>query len=296
MIITAIKGGLGNQMFQYAFGRKLSLLRNEELYLDLGWFQNPGEDTRRTFGLNQFNIQAKIATIDQVRKLKGSDWFHKTYLVRALKKFSLYQQKNYIKESRPIYESSIVVNSSSGYYDGHWVDFRYFEDITNIIKNDFSLIAELSPQHAELLGVIKNTQSVSVHIRRGDYANRKSTQEFHGLLPISYFKTSIEQAVKTLDNPHVFFFSDDINWVKENISIVYPHTYIVPSSPDSEAVDLKLMSACHCQIIANSTFSWWAAWLNQNQSKTIIAPPFWSKLVPDSSKILPASWIVNHYE
>jgi hypothetical protein len=296
MLIIAIKGGLGNQMFQYAFGRKLSLLHNVELYLDLGWFQNPGEDTRRTFGLNQFNIQAKIATIDQVRKLKGGDWIHKTYLVRALRKFSLYKQKSYFKEYRPFYESSIVVNSSSGYYDGHWVDFRYFDDIANVLKNDFSLVTKLSPQLTELFDVIKNTQSVSVHIRRGDYANRKSTQKFHGLLPISYFKTSIERAVKHLDNPHIFFFSDEINWVKENLSIVYPHTYIEPSYPDSEAIDLILMSACKCQIISNSTFSWWAAWLNQNQNKTVIAPPFWSKLIPDSRQILPASWTVNHYE
>ena len=111
-----------------------------------------------------------------------------------------------------------------------------------------------------------------------------------------YFKTAIEALAQKLNNPHFFFFSDDIDWVKENISIAHPHTYIEPAAPEFEAIDLKLMSACKCQIIANSTFSWWAAWLNQSSNKIVMAPPSWSKLVPDSKRILPASWIVNNYE
>jgi len=296
VIITAIKGGLGNQMFQYALGRKLSLMRNEELFLDLSWFQNPGEDTKRNFALHHFNIDAKIATPEQVRKLKGNDRLHRTYLVRALKKFSLYKQKNYFRESGPFYDHSIIASSKSGYYDGHWVDYRYFEDISTVIVNDFSLVENFKLEQSKNFEAVKNTQSVSVHIRRGDYAYRKSTQEFHGLLPVSYFKTSIETIAKNLDNPHFFFFSDDIDWVKENISIAYPHTYIEPALPEYEALDLILMSACQCNIISNSTFSWWAAWLNQSPSKIVIAPPFWSKLVPDSTRILPSSWIVNKYE
>ena len=142
---------------------------------------------------------------------------------------------------------------------------------------------------------MNSTNSVSVHIRRGDYAIRDTTRAFHGLLPLSYYESSIRKIAETIDKPIFYIFSDDIAWVEKNLQIPYPLQFVHTAEDGYEAVDLKLMSSCKHNIISNSTFSWWAAWLNEHPAKIVIAPPHWSKLVPDTVNIIPSTWKINHY-
>jgi hypothetical protein len=296
MIIVALNGGLGNQMFQYAFGRRLSMLNNTSLLLDLSWFDDMGKDTPRKYVLDSFNIEAKIATQAEVRKLKRNETQLHNILYRIRKRFLPYQLGSSIVEQAPLFDRSVLDYSGDYYFDGYWADFRYFEDISEIIFSDFTFQENYHAERQDMFETIRSTNSVSLHIRRGDYASSASVQKYHGLLPLNYFESSMSQIAALVGDPHIFLFSDDLEWVKKNLSVPFPHTFVEASPPGSEPIDLKLMSTCKHNIISNSTFSWWAAWLNENPSKVVIAPPQWSVVVPDTAKIIPNTWKINHYE
>lgn len=295
MIIVSLKGGLGNQMFQYAFGRKIALLNNTDLLLDLNWYGRKGKDTPRKYVLDSYNIKAKIASSSEISLLKGrDDKFHRI-LNRVSHLFLSPRSSSIIREKNNFFDSSMLNYFGDFYFDGYWSDFRYFNDIPSHIANEFSLKESFIPPKEDLNNEIKSSNSISVHLRRGDYANNASVTKHHGLLPLAYFDSSLHYISKLSVSPHFYVFSDDLEWTKANLTIPFPHTF-VDSSPDGmESVDLKLMSSCKHNIISNSTFSWWAAWLNDNPSKIVIAPPNWSYLVPDTSKIIPPSWVINSF-
>jgi hypothetical protein len=295
MIIISIKGGLGNQMFQYAFGRKMSLINNTQLYLDLSWFNEKNQDFPRKYVLNKFNINAEIADPVIIRKIRGGFSNYHSIYNRILKKIFPFLFKNNISEKTIIFDATIFNHNDDKYYDGYWQNYRYFNDINNIILKELTVLVDLENSKNDLLDEIRNRNSISIHIRRGDYAKIHSTKEFHGLLPKKYFESSIEKIVQLVDKPHFYFFSDDIAWVKENFNIEYPHSFVENSPDGAEYIDLILMSMCKHNIIANSSFSWWAAWLNNYQEKIVIVPPVWSKAVPDSSEIVPTNWDIINY-
>jgi hypothetical protein len=295
MVIVHIKGGLGNQMFQYALGRKISESNNSPLLLDLSWFNNMGNDTPRKYVLDKFKINCQVATIQEIKKLKGGGTILNDRYNRLIKKGCPFLFKNYILEKSPYFDPSILNHKGNVYLEGFWSDFRYFADMNVNLINDFTLLDSCEIEKNIHFNDINRNSSVSVHIRRGDYANRASTREFHGLLPKIYFESSIIKIAELIPNAHFYLFSDDILWVKENLILNHPHTFVEPSPDGLEIYDLKLMSLCKHNIISNSTFSWWSAWLNDSPNKIVIAPPFWSQFVPETTKIIPINWKINHY-
>ena len=295
MIIISIKGGLGNQMFQYAFGRKMSLINNTKLFLDLSWFNEKNQDFPRKYVLDKFNINAEIADPFIIKKIRGGFSNYHSIYNRILKKICPFLFKKNIYEKNIIFDPTIFNYNGDKYYDGYWQNYRYFMDVNNIILKELKLLVDIDISENKIALEIKNRNSISIHIRRGDYAKIQSTREFHGLLPKKYFELSIEKIVELVDKPHFYFFSDDIAWVKENFNIEYSHSFVENSPDGAEYIDLILMSMCKHNIIANSTFSWWAAWLNNNQEKVVITPPVWSKAVPDISEIIPTNWEIINY-
>jgi hypothetical protein len=277
-------------MFQYAFGRKMSLINNTKLYLDLSWFNEKNQDFPRQYVLDKFNINAEIANPIIINKVRGGFSNYHSIYNRILKKICPFLFKKIIYEKNVIFDPTIFNYNGDKYYDGYWINYKYFIDINDIILEELTLKVNFGKSKRDLIDEIRSRNSISIHIRRGDYAKIDSTKKFHGLLSKKYYESSIEKIVQIVNEPHFYFFSDDIAWVKENYNIACPHTFVENSPDGEEYFDLVLMSMCKHNIIANSTFSWWAAWLNNNPGKVIFLPYKWSKVIPDSSEIVPKSW------
>ena len=287
MIKTRLFGGLGNQMFQYAVGRALSLRLKTNLGLDLSWFDdNKYLDTNRQFGLDAFNIASrKLERVD----LKGIK------LRRFFSKFGL-SSKNYIKEKYFNFNKDIVHLSDDVYLDGYWQSEKYFSDFEETIKNDFNLRYPLSREAAGVHEIIIYAPvSCAIHIRRGDYVVNPGINFYHGACPLRYYRDAVDYIKKYSLSTEVsfFVFSDDINWVKKNF-IIEKGIFIEFENRDGfkDQEEMILMSRCQHQIIANSTFSWWGAWLNKNKQKIILAPDKWfNNVLIDTKDLLPDSWI-----
>src|SRR5207253_7559076 len=202
-------------------------------------------------------------------------------------------------EKRKVYEephfnfhSSFFKASSSTYLNGYWMSWKYFEKHEIEIKKDFTIRENLVRHLDEIADKIKTTNSVSMHIRRGDFTTQKNT-DLHGVIPTSFYLKAIEEISKKISSLHLFVFSDDIGWVKENLNTTFPATYVTNDLTTTPLEDFYLMTICKHNIIANSTFSWWAGWLNNNSNKIVIAPKKWYNNAPyDYKDVYPLSWII----
>ena len=248
-------------MFQYAFGRKLIEIDEKDVVFDISFFEgNKNEkDTSRSFLLNKFNIDSSIKFGNNKR------CFLKNNFEKMISK----------------------ITGNHGYYQNE----RYFKDIENIIRKEFTLKNSLSESAEKIYSDIKNKpDSVSVHIRRGDYISDPSANANHGTCSVEYYENALSIIRKKVKSPTFFIFSDDISWVKENLKI---ENAIYVSNPEiKDYEELILMSKCKHNIIANSSFSWWGAWLNQNSNKIVIGPKQWlTHKTSNELDILPAEWI-----
>jgi len=285
MLYVQIKAGLGNQMFEYAFGRAASIEQNKPLSLDTSWYQNAAKkDTPRLFLLDKFNIQAKIATDPEL--LKYNTPLRKLYR-KVIRRFKY--KRDYLYNPKEM-------RSTSSYFEGHWANEKYFKKYQDIIRNDLTLRNPLSPSANIVLENIKSQKdciAVSVHVRRGDCVTNQHAASFQGTVDTSYYDNSYSYLIQKFGAEKLVFyiFSDDINWAKEHILKDKNSTYVSkPEIPDYE--ELHLMSICSHNIIANSSFSWWGAWLNQNPDKIVIAPKQWLKDTTfNTTDVCPPQWI-----
>lgn len=261
MKIIEIKGGLGNQMFQYAYGRSLMIKKNKNVIFDDSFFENNSSDTKRLFCLNNFNLNNSI-------------------------NFNNKKENIFLKNLRKIYSK---ITGNYGFYQSE----KYFKNIENIIREEFALknpLTDKSKKWEEKINL--SPISVSIHIRRGDYINNLETNKYHGVCGIEYYKKAINLLENKIGkNFEIFIFSDDIEWAKNNLSFNQQINFVSsPEIPDYE--EMYLMSLCKHNIIANSTFSWWGAWLNKNPDKIVIGPNQWfAKKISDNLDILPSDWI-----
>jgi len=277
MIYIRLMGGLGNQMFQYAFGKSLSVKNNLKLGLDLTYLSERPESpdyTIRDFDLAGFNIDC------QAKKFLR---FHP-----RLKRFMSRIERT-IRERSFNYDHDLSIPMDGAIYIGYFQSHKYFLDIRDALLELFKPRLLSEELNQSLLDLKKN--SVSIHVRRGDYVTNSKSNSFHGLCSLEYYHEGISFILEKIDDPTFYVFSDDIDWVKENLKLKHSHKFIsfIKSSPCDE---LYLMSRCHHNIIANSSFSWWAAWLNNNPEKIVVAPKNWFKdPTIDTSDLIPSSWI-----
>jgi hypothetical protein len=293
MIIVKIWGGLGNQMFQYAFGKVLSQKNGSELKLDTSHFSKvqTGE-TLRPFKLSVFPLlEYTIATNEDIRRCVKE--FRFEFLNKLYKKINaLFPSFNkyYVTEgSVDIIKNGLTLNEAV-YLEGYWQSEDYFADYRDEIIKCFKL--EGAEGVDELLGQVNEItelDSVSIHIRRGDYVTNKQANFYHGVCSLDYYENSVLKITDKLksDKLKFFIFSDDIDWCKQNLKLTNPHEYVVTNE---DYHDMYLMSRCKHNIIANSSFSWWAAWLNENSSKIVIAPKNWF-VNTDVGDLLPKTWL-----
>lgn len=302
MITVKLKGGLGNQLFQYACGRALALRSGQKLALDVtGYtYRKPGSvETPRSFSLSPFDIVVDeiIETPRPGLELGGkiSLW---TRIIRKISgKYHIGWDPSFFKKINADAKAGMDV-----YLDGFWWSENYFSDAADSIREDLKLKSPLGPRAQEVSRIIEQNENipVSVHIRRGDYVLDPRTNAYHGVCPKEYYDKALAHLVsKTGPRIQIFIFSDDIAWVKENMPFDYPTLYVSSGTAIDSSIgaiadyeELILMSKCSHHVIANSSFSWWGAWLNPSDKKIIIAPSRWTqKKVRDSREMLPSSWI-----
>lgn len=285
MIIIKIKGGLGNQLFQYALGRSIEINTNEPVKFDLSWFK---KFSQRKYQLNNFNTKIKKASFFDILGIKS---FEKKYGRKYLI-FNIFKRKNskHIKDTGFSFDKEILNSKKNTYLDGNWQSEKYFKDINKIIHKELTLYKKPNKDFKKLEKTINETNSISIHIRRGDYTTAK-IQKVLKLCTIKYYNKAIKIIKNKVKSPTFFIFSDDIEWAKKNIQ-TNCSTIFVSNNKLKDYEELILMSKCNHNIIPNSTFSWWSAWLNQNPNKIVIAPIDWFNNKTKKTKdIIPENWI-----
>lgn len=281
MIIIHLSGGLGNQMFQYALGRKMSIKNKDTFKLDQS-FYTPGN--KRTYELSGFNIIENIVSPEEISHIK----LPYGLISKTVTEF----KKRILRIFNIEFKPAILEKKGDMYLDGFWQSEQYFTDIRDVLLKDFTLKNTLTGTPALVLEKIKNTSnSVSLHVRRGDYVAESGTNAYWGTLGPDYYNRAITALKNKIGSFSLFVFSDDVEWVKENMHFDYP-TIFVSGYNSTNCEELVLMAACEHNIIANSSFSWWGAWLNTNPIKVVVAPKQWQIKAQHRAKdILPNSWI-----
>lgn len=253
MIITKLQGGLGNQLFQWAITLNLSIKYNTDYFFETTYFENsrPIGVFERYIEINKFsNINIPI--------------------------------ENNEKNLRIVYDNYTYQNiENNSYLIGYWQNEKYFEENSEIIREKLKISEKYTNFFKINYPYIFNENNISLHVRRGDYIN---LSKYHPIQNIQYYESAFDIINNKFDN--LLIFSDDIEWCKTNFK--FPKMKFIESNDN--IVDLYLMSLCQDNIIANSSYSWWGAWLNPNKNKKIIAPKLWHNMI-NTDDVIPLSWI-----
>lgn len=267
MVIIEISGGLGNQMFQYALGQKIISIGKEVKY-DLS-FYNKSVQTLRKFELDIFRVDCPVASDSElVRFGRGNS------LASKLKQKAGWNKRRVYNENLDLGYQPEIFKFDDIYLSGYWQSEKYFKDIREQILHLYTFPKKLDYKNRTFLEKIENSNSVSIHIRRGDYLNQKNVSIYGGICTTKYYKNAIQYINNRIDKPLFFIFTNDIDWVKKELD--FPNKVIVDcNSGTIDYWDMFLMSNCKVNIVANSSFSWWGAWLNQNGDNLVISPNKW---------------------
>lgn len=287
-VIVGLSGGLGNQMFQYAMGRALSLRLDVPLFLDLSWFEGKAD---RAFALMPFSISANLLPADgKVKHCRSA--LREITLKIAHHFFTRRLGVKVFRERYFHFDLSVLGLSESVYLDGYWQSEKYFSDFGDVIADDFLLRSHLSEQSREMLEKISGSEAICLHVRRGDYVSSSSASAVHGLCPMDYYREALQSVIEGVTDPCCFVFSDEPEWVRANLHLPLPMTIVDFNGTDMAHEDLRLMSACKHFIIANSSLSWWGAWLGRDPEKRVVAPKQWFiGGTRETRDLIPENWI-----
>lgn len=292
MIITKLNGGLGNQMFEYAHARSIQLRNNDIMALDLEGFthSNP-KYPKRHFSLRSFNIPEDVQILpnEKCKKLiiaQAASKLNRKIANKVFEAFHIYLWKT------PQYKEFKIGDTKKGtfYFYGYWQSDKYFRDYEDIIRKELRVKTEPIPEAITYLRKVEASNSVCVHIRRGDYVqgNMITCNENYYLSGMKYIANKINQECT------FYIFTDDIDWVKDNIRFEHPVEYVKIDNPDYEV--LRIMYSCHHFVISNSSFSWWAQFLCDRPNKIVYAPAVWFPNMPEEKSIYQHNWVVYSEE
>jgi hypothetical protein len=270
-------------MFQYALGRSLSEISGKNLKLDVSAYQ-----TYKThnFLLDKLNTRYEIVAQKEVEQIFGAK-------KRISLPFISSSKVKIIKEKELSFNPNIMNVKKDAYFIGYWQSEKYFKNIRSKILEELQPNERISKKRIEILNEIKSTRSsISVHIRRGDYVSNIKANNIHGTCGPEWYRFAANNIKNYFENVTYFVFSDDPDWVKRNIRFDQKTVLVEPDVDGKDYEDLYMMSACDGHIIANSTFSWWGAWLNSKSNKRVIAPSRWFKTQTIKNvDLIPEDWI-----
>ncbi len=290
-IIIRLEGGLGNQLFQYAFARAVSSRLKTTFLFDWAPFNE-------YFYVHKYSMQHFNAKINFA---KDSDMFGFVWIVRHYKFFNFfYKYIRFKKVLMPFYYPErtfafdpAVFSKNNTYFRGFWQTEKYFKDISDELRRELTLVSPMSNYSQKINTEIKKTNAISLHVRRAELVTNPVMTAFHGFCPPEYYEKAIEYIASKVESPHFFIFSDDYEWSKNHFkTLKYPYT-CVKNKADKNYEDLMLMAQCKHHIIPNSSFGWWGAWLNQSKNKMVIAPKQWFANAPksDTRDLLPNNYV-----
>lgn len=274
MILVKIQGGLGNQLFQYAFGRALSIKNNAPLKLETGYFTTPNA---WPFRLGYFNLEHNgIATSEELATVAQK---------RLLDRLKPVRWRRIVKDRNKAFQSSLLQATDPVFAIGYFQSEKYFGGNEALLRKELTVKSEyLSDTYQSVLREIAKGVTVSLHVRRGDYVKVGAP-----LASLEYYKKAIEKITSLVGNPRFIVMSDDIKWVKENLVIDSPCFWLDGSLSLEDYETMQLMASCKHHIIANSTFSWWGAWLNSHPDKIVIYPSVAKTHL--NIDLMPDSWL-----
>ena len=293
VVVTRLIGGLGNQMFQYAAGLGLALRHGVELKLDVSGF---AAYPKRRYELGSYPIrgtpasEAELASFGSRRPKVESRWLARARrLIRIDGKpgsSPIYRERHFHFDAR------VRDLNPTVYLDGYWQSEKYFADLIGLLRQEFTPLAPLEPENAAMADRIDAVNAVSLHVRRGDYVNEPDISRFHGICSADYYQSAVKYIAGRAGDIHLFVFSDDQDWVRDNLHFAPPTTVVAANPPDRGFRDMQLMARCRHHIIANSSFSWWGAWLNPSPAKIVVAPKRWfAASTNDTRDLLPEAWV-----
>ncbi|MDB5132557.1 MAG: hypothetical protein JWR02_2306 [Mucilaginibacter sp.] len=279
-------------MFQYASAKALSLKHNQQLLIDTSFLtQNPGLTegfTRRNYELNIFQLNTAVAGERLIKSFKINSFYNK-----ALKLLKLpYNKVHYEVPSEDASQLDKITFPVC--LSGYWQSEQYFAGYRKEIREEYKFPADAIDELKPFIDQIYTTNSVSIHFRRGDYLNNPAAHKLHGILDMEYYMQAIKKIQSEIQQPFFYIFSDDPEWVKENVQFIENYKVVDGGNPNRPWHDMLLMSKCKHHIIANSSFSWWGAWLNDNCNKLVIAPKRWfadEQINAHAAHIVPKEWI-----
>jgi hypothetical protein len=281
-VYVRLLGGLGNQLFQYAMGRALADARQTELVLDPRFILRKG--CISGLAIDEFAIRARYLTDAEAAHFKEPVW----KLTRALRR-QINPWMGYYHETVHSFDSAALVQSYDVMLSGFWQSERYFDNHSDLLQSDLVLKKALPPEAAQVAAQMKCGTSVAMHVRRGDYLSDPKALAKHGATSAHYYQTALQLMIEKLGGVDLYVFSDDPEWVRANIQ--HPSITFVSDFGFSAEQDLWLISACQHQIIANSSFSWWGAYLNDYASKIVVAPePWFDAKHMAQQDIIPTDW------
>jgi len=276
MVIVKIIGGLGNQMFQYAYAKTLEI-QGYDVQIDSSAFKNY---KLHNYGLDSYNIDINI-------------FINNNLFIKIFNKLRLNRNK-IIKEKSLLFDENLLKIKDGSYIEGYFQCEKYFLNIRDELIESFIINSKLSIYTKQIeKEILKDKSSCSLHIRRGDYVSDEKSNNIHGVCSLDYYNKAIELMRNKFISISFYIFSDDIAWVKENLKVENA-IYIDSEEKRIPNEDIYLMSLCTYNIIANSSFSWWGAWLNTNPNKMVIAPSRWfsdKSKEKESMDIIPSSWV-----
>jgi hypothetical protein len=289
MIIVKLSGGLGNQMFQYASGRSLASRLQVKLKLDVTGYD---DGTLRRYELHNLNIREQFATDTEIATLKtGGRTFFK-HIVDKICNRQLPDPPFFFREENFHFDPRLLQLPDGAYLDGYWQSEKYFAEIAETIREEFTVSKPLTGRNKELSEQILASNAVSVHVRRGDYVEKPDTAAYHGACDRNYYLRCFDAVCRKVSNPAFFAFSDEPDWVKREFSLPVPITVVDVNSAEQGYEDMRLMSHCKSHIIANSSFSWWGGWLANAPGKNVFAPRRWfADDSIDTSDLIPEDWV-----
>lgn len=282
--VIKLNGGLGNQMFQWALARMIAETTGMVPYLDMSYFKNR---YARPYQLDIFKVEPKFVEgqwdkfkLDVIWSFRAFLHWEKTF------EYTLFSEKQFN------FDRGIQKIKPNTYILGFFQSEKYFKNVEALVRDDFEFIDLASEENVKMIRQIKAGPSISLHIRRGDYVKKKRYQDAYATCSLDYYRRGVEHIVKSCPNPTLFIFSDDIEWVKANLKLPYKSVYVSHNKGKKSFEDMRLMSHCQHNIIANSSFSWWGAWLNKNENKIVIAPQKWfndDKII--QTDVIPQEWV-----
>jgi hypothetical protein len=285
MIVFRACGGLGNQLFQYATARRLAILLDSDLGVDLSWYRcTPPGDTPRNFELFKYGIR--------LRPLMGSERIWASFMRGRWAKVPILHRWRLYRERECHFDPGLLRCSRGTYLAGFWQSYLYFNEIRSQLLTELQPIEAMSDLDANFADQMLRCESVAVHIRRGDYISAESAANAHGVSGLGYYQRALAELSRTVCSPILFVFSDDPAWTGQHLKLNAPMVHVSHHGPESAYADLRLMTYCRHNIIANSSFSWWGAWLGQFEHKLVCAPKHWFlQKNMENADMIPLEWI-----